>query len=323
MDSVRDNELQSLEMVYDGITYLYQLNLQGDVIALLNSSGGYVATYVYDAWGKVLSVGGSNTTIANANPLRYRGYYYDTESGRYYLQSRYYDPAVKRFINADGFASTSQAFLGYNMFAYSLNDPVKNADTEGYLAFIASIACGTILGGIGGAVGAVVSGNNVWAGMAIGAASGAIGAVSSVGMIGSIAISATAEIIEQKVNNPHEPIQWAEVGIAAGVGAFSGILGMGVDWVAKSVGDVPIAEIIASVDAESLSWVAGITAFGVYDTVTKPNTSAQRAPSSPPNSHSSSTGKNTTSSKGVTITPAKLGRKNYYYSPNAYIPCLY
>ena len=64
--------------------------------------------------------------------LRYRGYYYDTETGLYYLQSRYYDPVVKRFINADGFASTGQGFLGYNMFAYCNNTPITRADPSGH-----------------------------------------------------------------------------------------------------------------------------------------------------------------------------------------------
>ena len=109
-------------------TYYYVMNLQGDVVALLDASGNAVASYAYDPYGKVLSAEG---TMAETNPLRYRGYYYDTESGLYYLQSRYYDPATCRFINADGYASTGQGVWGCNMFAYCNNDPVNLNDSKG------------------------------------------------------------------------------------------------------------------------------------------------------------------------------------------------
>ncbi len=109
-------------------TYHYVLNAQGDVIKLLYGSNTTVAEYSYDAWGNILSATGS---LANVNPLRYRGYYYDTETGFYYLQSRYYDPALGRFINADSYASTGQGFLGHNMFAYCGNSPVFCSDHSG------------------------------------------------------------------------------------------------------------------------------------------------------------------------------------------------
>ena len=112
-------------------TYYYVLNLQGDVVKLVTSSGSTVATYEYDAWGKVLSATGS---MANKNPLRYRGYYYDTETGFYYLQSRYYDPANRRFINADSYASTGLGFIGTNMFAYCNNLPTAYSDHSGHAA---------------------------------------------------------------------------------------------------------------------------------------------------------------------------------------------
>ena len=109
--------------------YYYVLNLQGDVMALVTSEGVEVAKYTYDAWGNVTP----DTTLwlSNRNPLRYRGYYYDTETGFYYLQSRYYDPALGRFLNADSYASTGQGFLGYNMFAYCGNNPVIYTDHNG------------------------------------------------------------------------------------------------------------------------------------------------------------------------------------------------
>jgi RHS repeat-associated protein len=98
--------------------YSYVKNLQGDVVAIINAMGGTVVEYKYDAWGNILSVTGSmSATLGAINPFRYRGCYYDTESGFYYLQSRYYDPQVGRFLNADSYVSTGQGILGHNMFA--------------------------------------------------------------------------------------------------------------------------------------------------------------------------------------------------------------
>ena len=109
-------------------TYYYILNLQGDVVKLIGTDGSIAASYTYDAWGNILS---SSGTMAEKNPLRYRGYYYDSEIGYYYLQSRYYDPTTRRFLNADSLASTGQGFVGTNMFAYCNNCPVIFTDTLG------------------------------------------------------------------------------------------------------------------------------------------------------------------------------------------------
>lgn len=110
------------------VAYYYILNLQGDVLYLVDGSGEPVASYTYDPYGTILSASGS---LASINPLRYRGYYFDDEIGFYYLQSRYYDPALCRFINADSYVNTAQGFLGYNMFAYCANDPVGRSDPAG------------------------------------------------------------------------------------------------------------------------------------------------------------------------------------------------
>ena len=116
-------------------TYYYVLNLQGDVVKLIHYIPGFeyesVATYEYDAWGNIVS---SSGRLAEINPLRYRGYYYDNETGFYYLQSRYYDPANRRFISADSYQSTGQGFVGTNMFAYCNNSPVDLYDPSGNAA---------------------------------------------------------------------------------------------------------------------------------------------------------------------------------------------
>ena len=104
------------------------LNAQGDVICLLDSTGATVASYEYDPFGNIITATGA---MAEANPLRYRGYYYDRETGFYYLNSRYYDPKIGRFINADSYVSTGQGIVGYNMFAYCGNNPVNASDPMG------------------------------------------------------------------------------------------------------------------------------------------------------------------------------------------------
>lgn len=119
--------------------YYFMENIQGDVIGLYDYYGRVCARYTYDPWGNIIDVqeldtvtfGEDNKKIGEVNPFRYRGYYYDTETGFYYLNSRYYDPQVKRFINSDAYASTGQGFNGTNMFCYCLNNPVNNADYMG------------------------------------------------------------------------------------------------------------------------------------------------------------------------------------------------
>ena len=122
------------DLTHNYITLHYICNLQGDVVKLVYGTSNTVyASYTYDAWGNVLSaVENGSYDYAAINPLRYRGYYYDSETGWYYLQSRYYDPALGRFINADGYASTGQGFLGYNMFAYCENNPIIFCDKSGH-----------------------------------------------------------------------------------------------------------------------------------------------------------------------------------------------
>ena len=115
-------------------TYWFEKNLQGDIVAVYSDSGVKLRTYTYDAWGNVtetvLSQSGTHY-YARYNPFRYRGYYYDTETGLYYLQSRYYNPEWGRFLNADGYVSTGTGMLGYNMFAYCNNNPIMFTDPTG------------------------------------------------------------------------------------------------------------------------------------------------------------------------------------------------
>ena len=122
----------------NGTEYFYVKNAQGDVTGLVSASGTRVVTYTYDAWGNPLSTTGSlAATLGEQNPLRYRGYVYDTETGLYYLQSRYYNPGWGRFINADDTSvlrvSPSKANWDKNLFAYCDNNPVNRVDSVGDL----------------------------------------------------------------------------------------------------------------------------------------------------------------------------------------------
>ena len=123
---------QAISVNYNGTEYYYLRNGQNDIVGLMDESGVRVVEYIYDAWGKLISTTGTlATTLGADNPFRYRGYYYDTETGLYYLTTRYYDPEVCRFISADVYMSTGQGVLGGNMWAYCLNNPVNRFDTCG------------------------------------------------------------------------------------------------------------------------------------------------------------------------------------------------
>lgn len=160
LEFVYDDGNQPFAMIYkhgsEAELYYYLVNAQGDVAAILDSSGTMVASYNYNAWGSCTVYNSSDAAIGDLNPLRYRGYYYDAETGFYYLQSRYYDPAICRFINADTFATTdANGFLSANMFAYCENNPIGNSDPDGY--FAAALTGGGYLSGI-----LVAGGANFW-----------------------------------------------------------------------------------------------------------------------------------------------------------------
>ena len=119
--------------------YFFEKNAFGDVIAVYrNSDSVLIGTYEYDLWGNPASVkeaaGGRDTDgILQKNPFRYRCYYYDTEIGFYYLNSRYYDPQIRKFISADSITtSTGEDVFGYNLYSYCWNSPLGKADHDGH-----------------------------------------------------------------------------------------------------------------------------------------------------------------------------------------------
>ena len=124
-----DTNGSPLGFVLNGTQYFYITNQMGDILAITDTDGNVVGNYEYDAWGKVLT---ADTDIAKQNPIRYRGYYYDTETGYYYLQSRYYDSNICRFINADDYGYINKmAISGYDLFSYCSNDSINNFDIGG------------------------------------------------------------------------------------------------------------------------------------------------------------------------------------------------
>ena len=130
---VYDNEDQVCGIICNGTAYYFIKNLQGDVVSITDDKGTVVAGYTYDAWGvPKVDFDCTDTGIATVNPYRYRSYYYDSEIGMYYLQSRYYDPRICRFINADD--AKYAAAQGHNLFQYCKNDVVNHRDGFGYAA---------------------------------------------------------------------------------------------------------------------------------------------------------------------------------------------
>ena len=126
-----DSDGNATSFSYNGTMYFYVKNLQGDVVRIIDLSGTEVASYVYDAWGNIKDTKGE-PTVRELNPIRYRGYVYDTETSLYYLQSRYYDPFTGRFLNADIYCDTgTDTTLSTNMFAYCENNPIIHVDKTG------------------------------------------------------------------------------------------------------------------------------------------------------------------------------------------------
>ena len=127
--------------------YYFVCNWRGDVIQIYNASGTLVGSYTYDAWGKVTENATSADTqnITETNPIRYRGYYYDTETRLYYLKSRYYDPAVKRFVNSDDtdVLNVQCDLYDKNLYSYCDNNPTMCKDSDGNIWISVAIGVGS------------------------------------------------------------------------------------------------------------------------------------------------------------------------------------
>ena len=158
-----DNPINVIEFIYDSNdeiigftyqndTYFYIKNIQGDITNIVDNTGNVLVNYYYDAWGVPYSDDLSNNNLAEINPMRYRGYYYDCEMGLYYLQSRYYIPTFCRFLNSDlpEYAQVQKDdYAGTNLFAYCSNNPVNNSDPTGYFSLKVYLIAAMVAGVIG------------------------------------------------------------------------------------------------------------------------------------------------------------------------------
>ena len=235
---------------YNGNYYYYLRNAQSDIVKLIDKTGATVVEYHYDSWGKLLSTSGSlASTLGKNNPFRYRGYVYDEETGFYYLQSRYYNPEVGRFISSDVLLSTGQGVLGHNAYAYCGNNPIVREDTQGNLWGLIAAAVGAVTGAVVGAVTGAVTGaitalasgsdfgETVVAGIASGAAAGAItgAAVGIASDVVSVGIAATivigggvlsgvaSELVDAKISKRHSTVaDFVISGLIGGVGSLIG-----------------------------------------------------------------------------------------------------
>ena len=177
--------------------------------------------------------------IGNRNPFRYRGYFYDVETGLYYLQTRYYDPEIGRFLNMDDISyADPEQFHGLNLYAYCGNDPVNYVDPTGHewwefwkwdwakIGGWILVGAMTLIGGLGAIAGTFV----------IGGIAGAIIAGAGMGMLGGICSS-----IEQNGGLIHmsdmDPWKIAKAGGVAGlIGAATGALSYGVSILGQALG---------------------------------------------------------------------------------------
>ena len=131
LDFLYDEAGAVFGVLHNGTPYYYVRNGQNDIVALVDQNANIIGQYSYDAWGKPIQVTG-DAEIVSLNPFRYRGYVYDEETGLYYLQSRYYDPELGRFLNADAIAGEIGTLGSHNVFAYCMNNPVNQVDPSGH-----------------------------------------------------------------------------------------------------------------------------------------------------------------------------------------------
>ena len=214
------------------------------MVAVYNQYGTKLVSYTYDAWGNhtITYHNGGENSPAQYNPIRYRSYYYDSESGFYYLRSRYYNPGWSRFINADDvdLLGANGDFASLNLFAYCGNNPVSRADSNGYFwnTFIGAVA-GAIVGGVS----AALSRTDITAGIVSGALSGAISgaavdiaiATGGVGLVAFVGVTlasgaggAASSYVNQRLNGKtHDEIDVGSVVIDGIWGAVGGALSFG------------------------------------------------------------------------------------------------
>ena len=219
--------------------FYYLYNLQGDVIAIVRAATGQVvAKYSYDAWGNCTVTNAAGYAVGDKNPFRYRGYYYDTETGVYYLNSRYYNPEFGRFISADSVIDNRSA-TSQNLFAYCENNPINREDSNGNLSgLLVTVGIMAVGGLIGAAIStgfsiasqAITTGTVNWRSVLVSAVTGFVSgaiAASPLGIVGqTIAggiIGGLSYIADCNVNNVPVKLDTALTSVVSG--SMSGYIG--------------------------------------------------------------------------------------------------
>lgn len=214
---------------YENVDYYYLRNTQGDITSLITKDGIEVARYTYDAWGNHVVTNLNDDDIGDLNPFRYRGYYYDNETKLYYLNARYYDPEIGRFISQDNISYLAPEIInGLNLYSYCSNNPVMGYDpdgnmpswlkwTLGIVIIVAAVAASILTAGLAAPIAAGVGGG-LFGAIIGGAVAGAIG-----GAIAGFGISVGMQAIANDFD-----IDWNQVGKATLSGAISGFIAGGV-----------------------------------------------------------------------------------------------
>lgn len=264
----------------NGTEYYFKKNILGDVQEIYDKNGIMQCRYEYDAWGnhKIYDLSNNEVlpedlNIGNTNPIRYRGYYYDKEFGLYYLQSRYYDPELCRFISADGVEYVDPASVnGFNLYSYCNNNPVMNIDPSGssVVLFLLGLLVGTLIGAVNGAL--FSANEDIFAGFVSGALSGLL---STVGMGLALAagpwgflvagifgvVSAVAgNAVKQGIANGWEKINVGSVIVSGVIGAITGVALYGMSRIAEVVDQTLKfgAKFIEAISMSTISLAAAI-----------------------------------------------------------------
>ena len=238
-----DGSGQLMAIRYKGADYYYIRDGLMTISGLVDANGVAVVNYRYDSWGILTGITGSMAgTLGKDNPYRFKGYYYDEETGMYYLKSRYYQPEICRFISADEpelTRITPMALTDKNLYAYCDNNPIVRRDMDGALwgFVLAGAAVGAAIGAATQVIDNAISGRELGDGVLLAAVGGAItGAVGATGLgaLGqayvSGAVAAATDVITQvkesgKGMQGVKDIDWMQVNVSFTLGAVSGARG--------------------------------------------------------------------------------------------------
>ena len=247
-----DTQSQLISIVYNHEDYFYVRNAQGDILALIDKVGNKVVEYKYDSWGAIVDVSGSMAgSLGKKNPFRYRGYYYDEETGLYYISSRYYSAENLRFLSTDKLeiiAGTVEQLENKNLYIYCNNNPVVKFDYNGEFGFFTGLVVGALVGMVGQYIGDVatniISGQSglealkpssslvEYGAAAISGALATTGITTKISTIANGAIAAGSYLLETEKKD----INVLDLTLSTGIGALAGYRGKEGMQLSKNIG---------------------------------------------------------------------------------------